>query len=272
MTQWETVIDQVRTFASQHAPPSLVGQGIPLALILLVGGIGMSVLGAKMARWGLVAAFVAAGGSFGAQFGRIVELHPMLCGGVGALLIGIIGYLTMRIWIGVIASALVTALALGAFGYRNVLPHLGEYEQISAAGEGSPTFSLPTPEAQAANFERSPREWATGFWTFVTGKDARVERNAQALAIVAMLAGLLFGLLATRAALVFSTSLVGTLVVITAVGVLMARFVPEFHQAMLHRPQVTGAAVGGFLVTSLILQTLLTRKAVAAKTKKPAAT
>ncbi len=269
MTQLQTVVEQISTFAAQHAPPSFVSRGIPLAVVLLLAGIGMSVFGAKLARWALTAAFVIGGGVLGNEFAKVVGFHPLLCAAVGALLIGTIGYLTLRLWIGVVAAGLVAALALGAFSYQRVFPHLGEFEQRAvASGHETPgTFSLPTPQEQADYLQRSPGEWASDFWAFVTAKDQRLRPNAQAVAIVALLVGLLVGLLATRTALVFSTSLLGTVLVAASLGGLMAHFVPRFYEGLLQRPQLSGAALGGFFVTSLLLQSLLTRKAKSAKLK-----
>ena len=82
---------------------------------------------------------------------------------------------------------------------------------------------------------------------------------------MALLTGLCLGIVAVRWALILATSLVGTVLVTTAAATLLTRSVPESYQAFQSNPGLVGVGVGGFLVTSLILQTMLSRKSPAAK-------
>jgi len=266
MTELTTILEQAKLFVSQHAPPEVVTKGIPLAIVMLLAGISTSVLGAKLARWALTGAFAIAGGIVGAQCSQITSLHPALCAAVGAVAIGTIGYLTFRIWAGVVSAVVISAIALGIFGYQRVRPLVGEFEgrAIVAESQGAGTFTLPTPEQQESYLDRTPQQWANEFWSFATNKDARLQPDGQAVAIVAMLTGLLFGLLATRAALILATSFGGTAIVATAAGMLTAHFAPGFYDALLAHPQYAGAGVGAFLLSSIVLQALVTRKGTAA--------
>ena len=267
MNEIETILEQARVFVVQNAPTDALRGAVPAALIFLVAGVGLSVLGAKLARFGLTTAFVALGGVAGARFGQEFGFHPLICVPVGGLLIGIIAYQTFRLWVGLGAAVVFSSLVVGTFGYQRVVPYIAEFEQGTqhAAVAGPITFAVPTAVEQQAYRDRTPRQWAEEFWAFVTQRDVNVTRSTKGLATVALLTGLCLGILAVRWALILSTSLVGTVLVTTAVATLLTHSVPESYQAFQNNPGLLGVGVGGFLVTSLILQTMLSRKSPAAK-------
>ena len=272
MNELTTILEQARVFTVDHAPYQNLTEPIIAGLIFLVAGIGLSVLGAKLARFGMTAAFVVAGGLIGAQFGKWTGFPELLCALGGGMLIGIIGFQTFRLWVGVAAALVFASAVMGAFGYQRLTPHLVEFQQSTtvAATEGEVEFALPSPEDQQVYRDRNPRQWAEEFWTFLSERDARAALNTQAIAIVAMLTGLCMGLAAARWALIISTSLVGTSFVATGLATLLTHSVPDSYQAFQSNPSVVGIGLGGFLVTSLVLQTLLSRKSTSDKSESQA--
>ena len=193
----------------------------------------------------------------------------MICGLVGAFLIGIIAYQTFRLWVGVGAAVVFSSLVLGTFGYQRVVPYVAEFQQgAQQLSIQSPiTIAVPTSIGQQTYRDptQQPQQWAEEFWAFVTQRDVNVARNTKALATVALLTGLCLGILAVRWALILATSLVGTVLVTTAAATLLTHSVPESYQAFQNNPSLVGVGVGGFLVTSLILQTMLSCKSPSAK-------
>ena len=267
MNEIETILEQARLFIVQHAPTDALRAAIPAALVFLVAGIGLSVLGAKLARFGITSAFIVLGGVLGSRFGQEMGFQPLICALVGAFLIGVIAYQTFRLWVGVGAAIVFSSMVLGTFGYQRVVPYVAEFQQggQQPAIQSPITFAVPTPLEQQAHLDRTPRQWAEEFWAFVTQRDAIVARNTKALATVALLTGLCLGIVAVRWALILATSLVGTVLVTTAAATLLTRSVPESYQAFQSNPGLVGVGVGGFLVTSLILQTMLSRKSPSAE-------
>ena len=265
MNEIETILEQARQLFVTHAPAEMLTQAMPFAIICLVAGIGFSVLGAKTARFGVACAFSLLGGYIGAFFAREAGYSVPVCGMVGALMIGVIAYQTFRLWVGLAAAVVLSAAVLGSFGYQRVLPHMTEFQEslVDSPAAVDGTFALQTPEEQQAYLDRGPREWAEGLWTFVSERDASAASNGRALAIAAMVIGLCMGVLAVRWALIVSTSLVGTSLVTTGMATLLYQSVPDSYQAFQGRPGLVGIGVGGFLVTSLIIQTMLTRSAPA---------
>ncbi len=267
-----SILEQARQFVLQHAPADLLREAVPFGIICLVAGIGLSVLGAKLSRYGFVCAFAVLGGYLGAFFARQTGFSAPVCAGIGALMIGVIAHQTFRLWVGVAAALVLSSATLGVFGYQQVLPYVGEFEQTvsQVPVEAGESFALPSPEQQQAYRDYSPRQWLQGLWAFVAQKDAQVERNGRALALGAMVTGLCLGVLAMRWALILSTSLVGTGFVTTAMATLLTHSAPQSYEAFQQHPVAIGIGVGAFLVTSLIIQTMLTRKAPSAK-KEPQA-
>lgn len=266
MDQLASILEQLRLFTIQHAPDRMPTGAMPVAAILLVAGILISVLGAKFARFGLTSAFVVAGGVLGDRFAFAFDFPRVICIAIGAVLIGLIGFQTFRLWVGVAVAALLSLLVVGGFGANRVLPHLSAYTDTSAPIFGQPAplgeteFSIPSPEQQAAYLERDPRTWFSNFWSFLTERDPTMARNTQALAILTALGGLCLGLMAVRPSLIISTSIIGTVMVVGGVGTLLANSIPSASASLQNNPRLIGLGVAAFLATSLVLQTMLMRK------------
>src|SRR3990172_3062483 len=88
MNEVETILEQARLFVVQHAPTDALRGAVPAALVFLVAGIGLSVLGAKLARFGVTSAFVVLGGVLGSRFGQGMGFQPLICVLGGAFLMG----------------------------------------------------------------------------------------------------------------------------------------------------------------------------------------
>ena len=262
MNELISVLEQGRQFVVQHAPSEVLTRAIPAGILLLIAGIGLSVLGAKLARFGLTAAAVILGGSAGLVFARNNDLHPLLCVLCGAFLVGIIGFQTFRLWVGVGTALVLSAIVVGAFGSREILPHVTEFEQanLGTTAQGEPTFTIPSAEVQQSFADRGPRDWAKEFWSYLNLNHATTARNARAISVVALLIGLCVGLMASRWALILSTSITGTFFVAVGVATLLRPSVPDSVEALKGNPGLAAAGLAGFLITSLILQMLLSRR------------
>jgi len=267
MDELANILDQTRQYAVsqlQGAPSEWVTNQVVAGIGLLLLGIGLSVFGAKFAKAGVTTGFVVLGGSFGHWFAGATNFPELICVLTGALLIGIIGFQTFKLWIGVGAAIVFSSVVMGAFGYNQLLPRVVEYQQtastVAQTPEGTTNFTIPTTTEQSNYLMKDPVVWAKNFWTFLTDRDVDTANNARAIGVVALLTGLCMGLIAVRLALILATSLVGTSMVSTGLATLMTHSVPDSYHACNKNPIMVGVAVGGFLVTSLVLQTLLSRK------------
>lgn len=262
------ILDHAKLLVQQHAPAELLTEAIPFGIVCLIAGIGISVFGAKLGRFAMTSGFVLLGGFVGSVFARETGFATPVCGLLGALMVGIIGYHTFRLWVGVLVAGVLSTVVLGVFSYQRVLPHVGAFEQAgmvaTAPGEA---FAIPTPQQQQDYLQRTPKQWVHELWSYVTANDADEQRNGRALALGAMVTGLCLGVLAVRWAMIISTALVGTALVTMSLATLMTHSVPGSYEAFQRNPNLVGVGMGAFLVSSLILQTLLTRKAPSAKSE-----
>lgn len=255
------ILQQGRLLLVQHAPEVLQG-AIPAGIVCLLLGVGLSVLGAKLSRFALTSVWVGLGTMGGLEFANISDFPKILCVLGGAIIFGVLGFHSYRLWAGVLAGAVLSAIALGVFGYRNVAPHVQEYQRQALATnvESTTTFKIPSPEEQRSYLDRSPRDWFAQLHTYIATVDPQADRNGQSLGFAVLAIGACLGVLAVRWATILSTSLVGTALVTAGFAALLSRIDPDrSFQAFQQHSTVFASAVGGFLLTSLILQTLLTR-------------
>ncbi|MCH7993263.1 MAG: hypothetical protein IIB57_02345 [Planctomycetes bacterium] len=258
MTDLTPIFEQVREFAVRYIPLEFQERTVAIAAMFLVGGVGLSVLGAKLAKPAMTTVLGLLGALGGVVFARNAGVHEAIGGLVGALMFATVSHLTFRLWVGVASALVLSTLALGAFSYQEVLPH---YMEFVSPAEGRQSFTLPSPEQQAASIQPEFKQWASDFWAFASQRDERLPINSQLVGFGAAALGLFLGVIAVRWMLILATSIVGTGLVTTAVATTVAHYSPGSEQTFLNNAGVMGMGVGAFLVSSLILQTLLTRKA-----------
>ncbi|MHC4695237.1 MAG: hypothetical protein ACYTFA_00690 [Planctomycetota bacterium] len=267
MTDLQPILDRVRTFAEQSGHTDLLANAVPIAIMCLVVGIGLSVLGAKLARPGATLALGALGAAVGVWFSRTAQFADpaggLIGAAVGAVVFAMIAHRAFPMLVGVATAVVFSSVALGTFGGQRVLPHYAEFTELNVPAVPEPVgFAIPSPEQQEEYLNKSPREFAGEFWAFVNEKDATVASNSRLLGVGAGVMGLFLGLVAVRWMLILSTSLVGTALLTTGVGTILKTVCSaESFLAMQSHSAAVGMGVGAFLVTSLVLQTLLTRKA-----------
>jgi len=268
MSEFSTMIEQAQSMVQQHAPAEVLSQAVPMAILLMVGGMGVSVLGAKLSRVAATLGFAIAGGVGGYYFAGPSGLPLPVCIAGGGLVAGVIGHQTLRFWVGVLTAGVLAAASLGVFGYQRVAPYVTEFEQSQqiTSEDGAFMFTVPSPEEQEAYRDRNPATWAQEFWAFATERDPGLSRSAQSIGILAILTGLCLGVVAMRWALILSTAMVGTALITTGIAGLAGHYWPQqAYQAFEARPALFGAVIGGFLVSSLIVQTAMTRPDAASK-------
>jgi hypothetical protein len=263
MTELSPLIEQIREFALTNAPPAVLERTVAISIAFLVLGIGLSVLGAKLAKPAMATALGLLGAAGGAFYAQHAGFNQIIGALAGAAMFSLVAHLTFRIWVGVATAAVLSSLALGTFGFQHVAPHLAEFDGMVtwSPTEGSQTFAVPTPDEQTAYREHNLNEWAGEFWSFATARDGALPINTQLVGFGAAAAGLFLGVVLVRWMLILATSVAGTMLVTTAAATVLSRFLAESYQPLLNHSGVMGMVVGAFFVSSLIIQTLLTRKA-----------
>ncbi|MCP4247382.1 MAG: hypothetical protein GY778_10080 [bacterium] len=273
MDGWSDIAEQGRRLIEQHLPAEAIPPVAPVAIVALLVGVMVAVLGARLARPVLTAGFGVAGALAALRYACMLDLPQAVTVVLASVTLSVTGYLLYRLWIGVAAGAMMAALALGVFGFYRVLPEVAPFNEsypavIAQSDEGG--FALLDAEQQRTYLEKSPRTWAHDFWTHLTAQQADVQRNVVVIGVAAALMGLLLGALATRPALIVCTALFGTALVGSGLAALAAALVPEQYQSALNHPVWLGGAGAVLLLASLVLQTALTRPPPAAPATAPA--
>lgn len=252
------VRDQLNVLFQQHVPPVAL---VSTAVTFIVIGLGMSVLGAKLARFAMTTAFALAG----AVGGTLISQNWSVSAPVSILLTcitgGVIGFFFHRLWIGVATAGLFAAVAGGGFGVQSLLPSLSSYERMPSIVQMPETkgFSVPDLQTQKSYLNPEFPRWAQGFWDYAKAQDPKVAEKLSLVTAAAALVGFLVGALAVRFTLIVITALLGTAMVTSGVFALAQQYQPALVQSGFDRPQIGLLAWGVFLLGSLILQTLVTR-------------
>lgn len=270
MSELQPIVEHARAFFMQQLPADAATRIVPIAVLFLMAGVGLSVLGAKLAKPAMTIAFVLAGAVAGWAFARQAEIPAAIGAIVAAGMFGTIAYLTFRMWVGLAAGVVLSVVALGTFGYRNVVPQVHEFEGVVAwtPTAGATQISAQDPSGNPSYTEDNPAEWVSRFWAFVKARDASIEDQVRMVGLASLVVGAFLGVVAVRWMLIVTTSLVGTVCVVSGVTTLLTHWIPTSYPTMQSNPAVMGMGVGGFLVTSLILQTLLTRSGPPKDSKK----
>lgn len=266
-------LDQARAFLQHYVPDTVaVPAAYGSAGLMVVLGLGLAVLGAKLARFSLTLAFAGAGAIVGAAVSDLLHISTPICAVAGGVVLGIVGLALHRLWVGLAAAVMFGSLAAGVVGYQGAWPHLMRYEApppIVATTPGQPREAYTDAEllsdlkAGGADLDQwwqgDFRRWRDGFRSYVSENEPGFEKRAGLITAGGALFGLLFGLIAARAAAVVMTSFLGTVMMLSGAGVLVMQLQPELYLGARNHPQFMTGVAGTILLGSLILQGLLSR-------------
>lgn len=268
MNEIMPMLEQLRSLMVQNAPVDAWAKTLPMLGVLLVLGIGISVFGAKLAKFAVAGACGLVGAFLGAQMAREGGFAVPPCAVVAGAMLAVVGYLTFRLWVGVITAGVVALLALSIFGHEKLGTHLAEFRQKQgalvqpapvdlavAATAGVPLVTSDFVPPVLPGTEQS----VVQFWSFLRERDSVLAVQSKVVAVAAALAGLFLGVVLVRVMLILSTSLIGTVLTVSAGIGILASVLPSALASIQGNPSVSAVGMGGLLVTSLIVQALLTR-------------
>ncbi len=268
------VLTTIQTFLRDTVPQATLDQAPKAAIVALFAGVMLSVLGAKLSRFALTAAGVVVGGYIGLVIlAHDTQMPRALCVLVPAAVVGGIGYQSYRLWSGLLAASLVTALALGTFSYQRVLPYVADLQASAqhAVAQVPPPDQVVLPSAEALQTaQASAMETLKGYWTQASTVDPQLTPHARSLGTATALLGLLVGMIFLRASMILCTSFLGTVLLGSGLAALIQSISPGFYQSLVDHPNIGGTAMGLCFVISLIMQARLTRQSRGRAAAEPA--
>lgn len=268
MNEIMPILEQFRTLLIQNAPVDAWTKSLPMLAVVLLAGVAVSVFGAKLAKFAVAAACGLAGAFFGAAIARETGFAVPPCAVIAGAMLAVVGYMTFRMWVGVITAGVLALLAISVFGHGRIDTHLAEFQQQEATVvQGPPVVFSETATASAplsaADFIPptlpNAGQSLQRFWSFLQSRDAILATQTKGVAVAAAMGGLFLGVVLVRIMLILSMSLIGTVLVVTSVFGLLASVFPTMLTSLQSNPTIMATGIGGLLVTSLIVQTLLTK-------------
>ncbi len=251
----------------QHLPSEVMATQFPAAIVAIVFGVGVCVLGAKLARWGITIIFASAGMVFGLSLGKALGFSSPISALGGGLALGGVGFSLYRFWVGLLAGAFLSSVALGVVSSQLAFPHLSDFDDLqrkSHSVEEVHDFQ-PGPSANALESGWDKLDaYGHQFWKYLSDQEPSLRLNTVGWGVGAGLVGLLLGLLLSRLTLILFTAAFGTLLISGGIYVLGNGMGMDMLQATRDRPGMSGLAILSFFVVSIALQTALTRKETAA--------
>lgn len=294
--QLTELVDVLHKLWETHVPVEHQVPVLPVAIGMLILGTGLSVLGAKLARLGIIGGFVGTGVLIALAATPAIGLPMIAMVLLGALIVGGIGHVLFRLWVGLAMAAFFAVAAVGTYGSQTVVPHLLTYQ---SAHDFEGEFTLPVGSRQSAQCTRSTsversgtgvtvsshaacytstaqdvlsdvRAWADDFWLYVSEREVDVNRRILGIGLGAALIGLLLGAVLPRFTLIAVTAVMGTGLVMSGLAGLASYFQVDVPLATGQHGRPLAVAGIVFLFASVLLQTMLTRKAPAGPRPQPA--
>lgn len=223
-----------------------VAYGAAGAAVVL--GIALLAWGRRIHRLLVAAAGAGAGFAVGWHIGAISHLHLLACGAVGAVTVGILAAVLARLVWGAAVGAVLAAAAGVALLAMNA-----SAVATQPAAQDPPMDDLAAYTQWLIPFAR---EGLLAVW------------SARPLAVAGAgllgLAGLIAGLLLPRAAAVFMTCLIGTVLIGCGAGVGVYQAAPATWVAAWADLRVPGGVLGAILLVGVLYQAVGARRAAKA--------
>ncbi len=241
-----------------HLPPNAIPPPVFTGVVMLLFGVGIAVLGARLARWFIAVVFAVGGITAGLAVSRDYGVNPLLSGLVGSLVLGSFGYVLHRLWVGLFAAVFLASIAMTALTAQEVLPYLPDFARAETATAPA-EFHTGTGEPPPAVDWHHLNEYLRNFGDYVVAREPNIRLHAGLAVIIAGLAGLLLGVFFVRLTLILFTAAFGSILIASGIGLLGPAIGIQVYQTAASRPDVTLLALVSFFIASLAIQTILTR-------------
>jgi len=242
-------------FLQNHLPWHQLPEPTVVAATAVVGGLILSLWGARFLRVIFVLSFMVGGAVLGVQIARACQVELLIGLVLGGGAAALVGHLFYRWWVGVITGICAVLLVL-AIGGPKVFPQEIEglksfvVQQLEVGGD---SYILPDPQdatGPSSGQILSPEVLKDYFWN---NRRQFVTRMGVALGLAWVL-GLVIGVTMPRFSSVVGTSLLGVSALTLGSGSLLSIHKPVFWNKILANPTLFLVGVGLLLLISLSIQ------------------
>lgn len=264
---------QLADLVHHYVPAGAIPPALPTAVVVLIFGVGLCVLGAKLARWSVTIVLAVVGLTLGLRLSQQVDLSTPLCALFGALLLGGFTFYFHRFIVGIFTGVFLASVAFSFVSAEYVLPHWQDFDRVERPVIGAVEDFHPGTgvgnEALSAGWDKL-EEYGSRFGSYLIEKEPRIKSYAAVSVIVAGLAGVAMGIFFCRFTLILFTAAFGTSLIGSGLAALGSYYGMDLAQTFRGSPELTAGALAAFFLVSVVLQTMLTRPepAPAASKKK----
>lgn len=264
MDRFTAYAQQLAEVVQHLVPASALPPALPTAIVTLIFGVGICVLGAKLARWFTTVLIAVAGLMGGLWLSQRLGFSAPLSALIGALLLGGAAYVFHRLLVGLFTGAFLATVAFSVLSAETVIPHLVEFDKTNSppmvvtVEDFHPGPSVVRPDAFAAGWDQA-RDYAQRFGEYLVAQEPNIKRNAALYVIGAGLLGVAMGLFLCRLTLILFTAAAGTSLIGSGLAVLGAYLGMDVTAACQSRPEMSAIALAAFFIVSVVLQAVLTR-------------
>jgi hypothetical protein len=251
MLDWEQLRSMSQTFWGYLPHDGWPDAWVAGSVTLFIGVV-IAFWGAKLLRPLFALIFVGCGAWFGGEIGLLFGLSDIIGMVVGAVVMGLIGYILYRLWIAGMSAVLLAVVAVTIFGTRAALPYWSDYQAITPSDEFI---------AQYVVESGAPRSgWDTvttlskDFWTHLTLTHGDVSQKSKVIMLAGAALGFILGLMAERFATILWTSALGVVVAACGSVTLALHIWPTFRDSLWAYPQWVGVVILGLWLLAISIQ------------------
>ena len=263
MDKFADYTEQLVSLVRHYVPAEAIPPAFMTAVIALMFGIVLCVLGAKLSRWFLALTLAVGGLIAGMSLGHGLGLSAPMFALFGALLAGGAGYRFYRILVGLFTGMFLATTAFSVLSAQTIVPRLVEFDRTERAPivvveDFHPGPDFGQSQVASASWDRLD-EYAQQFWSYLIEREPNVEKYAVGCVFAAGLLGVLMGVFLSRLTLILFTAAFGTSLIGTGLLLLGSHLGMDLYETSQNRPEMSLAALGSFFIVSIVLQTMLTR-------------
>lgn len=269
MTGLKDIMDLLAGWAAQSgvnlslpnwwpSPPTLIA-------ILLVLGVILALWGSRLLRLFYVLTFIVVGGALGVKVARMANVDPLIGLVIGAGIIGLIGHLLYRWWVGMTAACCAALLLLTWAASRNseaLIAALQEYHEqqqviVAAPPPAQPPGNPDSPAGPTSVVTQATwalRTYVLDAFSYFRQTRHNAVTKVVIVAVLAWFTGLGMGLALPRFTTILGTACVGVALIGLGLGVLLTTYSPATLDSMAGREKYVAVGSGVLILISLLVQ------------------
>ncbi len=285
MTGLKDIMELLAGWAAQSgvnlSPPNGWPSPPTLIAVLLVLGVILALWGSRLLRLFYVLTFTGVGGALGVKVARMANVDALIGLVIGAGIIGLIGHLLFRWWVGVTAACCAALLLLTWAASRNsealiaALQEYHEQQQVVVVAAPPPAESPGNPDSPAgptsvvAQATWALRTYVVDAFSYFRQTRHNAVTKVVIVAVLAWFTGLGIGLTLPRFTTILGTACVGVALIGLGLGVLLTTYSPATLDSMAGREKYVAVGSGVLILISLLVQ-VRHRRPVPQATDSPA--